>query len=420
MNPQQISKFEPFHDLDEQSKIVAAKLMVLNTVKKGVQLFDVGDEDTLEYFLLDGEVELVATDGVTKRILAGDSAAKFPLALLRPRKFSAKVISENAQLMNIEVDVLRQLRGTIPVIGDSFSAFSPVKSESILDSARSGTDAIRKFLIGASNAITENRLTISNFDNVSTTIYKVIQDKDVALDTVTSAVQLDAAISAKLIKSANSAFFGGMPKVDSVRSAVVRLGLDLTIQLVTVMVVKEVFDSKKESLHEAMRALWKSSLKLATYSVVVGRRSSVKLQQGQLLLAGLMCDIGLLVIIAYLDKFPATMNHLSEQILSSAKIKKKLGKNLLLHWKFPSSIIDALENSDDYERDVDNADLCDIVCVARLLIRMTSYRKLPAGEITELPAFKRLGFDANNPNLVQDILEEARTYVQLFTGAFDD
>jgi len=318
--------------------------------------------------------------------------------------------------MTIDVEVLSRLRQSVPVVGDTFSAFSPSHAESLFDTVKTDEDAVKRFLVGASNAIVENRLQISNFDDVSNTIFNVVRDPDVALDTIVSAVQLDAAITAKLIKSANSAFFGGMMKVDSARAAVVRLGLELTVQLVTLMVMKEVFSSSKESLNSAMHSIWKSSLSLATYSVVVGRRSGLSFQQGQLLLAGLMNEIGSLVMIAYLDQFPGTMQNISQTVLSSVKIKKKLGRDLLRHWQFPSSVIEVVNNSDDYERQVESADLCDVVSIAHYLIRMTSYRKLPVSEITDLPAFKRLGFDSSNPTLVQDIIEEAKTYVDLFSG----
>ena len=422
MNITHLEQFELFSDLDEKSKMVAAKYIDLHTERVDTELFHVGEVDDAEYFLVNGEIELIASDGVKKNIVAGDPAAHFPLALLRPRKFTAKVVSEQARLIKVRVETLRHIRQSVPVAGDDFSslnAFEDHPSQSLF-SVETDEDAVKKFLLGTSAAIKENRLHIANFDDVSSTIFNVIQDSDVDIDSVVSAVQLDAAISAKLIKSANSAFFGGMAKVDSVRAATVRLGLDLSIQLISIMVLKEVFHSNKETLRDAMHKLWQSSLKLATYSVVVGKRSSVNAKQGQILLAGLMNEIGSLVIIAYLDQFPGSMKIITEQVLSSITFKKLLGIELLSHWQFPVSILNVLKHSDNYEREVEHPDICDVVCIARLLIRMTSYRKLPFEDITETAAFKRLGFDQHCPNLIQEIQEEAHQYTELFTGAFEN
>lgn len=421
MKLKHLDAFETFVDLDEKSKIVASRLMTLHSEKKGTELFSVGDQGSTEFFLVSGEVELTAVDGVKKTISHTDPAAHFPLALLRPRKFSGKVVSETVSLIKIDVSVLTELRNNVATAGDSLMAFSEFRNndDGNVFSIDTDPDGIKKFLIGARNAIQENRLEISNFDDVSSTIFNVIRDPHVSIDTVVSAVQLDASISAKIIKAANSAFYGGMVKVDSVRTAVVRLGLDLCKQLISVMVLKEVFNSNKESLQEAMHKLWLSSLKLATYAVVVGKHARVNIQQGQILLAGLMADIGALAIIAYLDQFPGSMKQISEHVLSSSTLKKKIGTDLLKHWQFPESILNVIENGDDFSREAEEPDLCDIICVAKLIIRMTSYRKLPFDDISETACFQRLDFDTDNVSLINDIQEEAHRYMRLFSGASD-
>lgn len=419
MKKELLDKFELFADLDEQAKIIAAKMLNLDTVNCGDCLFQLGDDDSEEQFLIEGKIELVAADGRVKIIDAEDSTARFPLALLRPRKFTAVVESKTALILRLDIKVIQDLRNMIPVVGDAFSAFSP--TQSTLDGLDHNTDdnieSIDKFIVGADKSIVDNRMMIANFDDVSTTIFNAIKHPDVSINIVVSAVQLDLAISAKMIKAANSAFYGGMQKVDSVRAAAVRLGLDLSVQLVTMMVMKEVFSSKNKSLQRAMQAIWQSAIQLACFSVVIGRKSKQNFQQGQTLLAGLMNDIGSLVIVAYLDQFPGILNNISDQVLSSPRIKKRLGTTLLKHWKFPDALIEALELSDDYTREQEQADLCDVVCLARVLVRRASYRKTPEIEITEMPSFQRLGFESNDIDFIHDIVEESGTYIKLFSNA---
>lgn len=418
MKLEQLDGFEPFHDLDEQSKLIAAKLIQFDVIQQGTHLFELGENDNIEYFLYEGDIELIAVDGIKKTISAGDSGSHFPLALLRPRKFSATISSKTAKIIHVDVDVLHKLRKSIPVVGDSFSVFASLRDDpGENDGFDTNFDSVKQFLVSTKSAIIENRLTIANFDDVSNTIFNVIQQKDVSLDVIISAVQLDAAISAKLIKAANSAFYSGMEPADSVRAAVVRLGLDLSIQLITVMVLKEVFASKNEALEEAMHNIWQSSLKLATYSVVIGKRAKLPFQQGQTLLAGLMSEMGSLVIIAFLDQFPGMAISISDHVLSSVKIKNQLGKALLKHWGFSKEVIAVVEHSDDIKREIEITDIGDVVCLAKMLIRLTSYRKMSISEITELPAFKRMGFDPECPTLIGEIMEEARHYIRFFYGA---
>ena len=411
-----LDAFDPFIDLDEKSKLIVAQLISTSSFDENDVLFEIGDTSKEEYFLSSGEIELIASDGHRKKIRSGDPVSRFPLALLRPRKFSARVCSEKAKLLKIDVDILRDIKKSVPVAGDSFSSYSDENQINYV-SSDVDMDDVKQFLVSASKAIAENRLVIGNFDGVSNTIFNVLNDPELSLDVLASAVQLDPAISAKIIKSANGAFFGAMEKVESVRAALVRLGLDLSVQLVTVMVMKEVFHSSKDSLQLAMNKIWSSSIKLATYSVVVGKKSPCHFPQGQTLLAGLMAEIGALVIVAYLDQYPSFMQSLSDEILSSKHIKRKLAKDLLIHWIFPEAIVDVVEHSENYERDNDTADLADLVLIARLLVRISAYRKLPVDDISALAAFKRLGFDPSDSTLVENMGEEAQRYASLFSEA---
>lgn len=421
MRPSELNIFDPFSDLDEHNKIVAARVLEKHHLKSGDKLFDVGDNDAEEHFLLAGEIELSAQDGVKKRIKAGESAAKFPLALLRPRKFTATVLSASAEVLCIDLEVLQELRHTIPAVGDGAAAFAPTTMLSGLSKSVESNpgDTLKKFAQGARHAILENRLPIGNFDEVSTVIFNTLQSKDICMDTLTSAVQLDPAISAKLLKVANSPFFLGLSKVDSVRTAIVRLGLDTTKELVMMMVLKEVFSSRIETLQAAMHHAWLSSLKLATYCVVIGKRSNLRVSQGQTLLAGLMDEIGTLVTIVYLDQFPGVAENMSSALLSSQSLNKTLGKVLLEHWDFPSTICNSVEYSDDWRRQIESPDLCDIVCLAKVMVRMSSYRKLPISSLTEVSAYTRLGFENDSDHFMHEVMEESGRYLQLFMGVFE-
>lgn len=419
MRPQELCQFEVFADLDEQSCLVAAKVLQIKHHHLKDSLFELGDNDEVEHFLLDGEVRLLAQDGREKIIKAGDGAARFPLALLRPRKFSATVSSETADVLCIDIEVLQLLRQNVPEAGDGAAAYtSPTLLQSLSASAQN-RDTLKNFLQGARHAVIDNRLSVGNFSEVSNTIYQAINASDVCVDTLIAAAQLDAAISAKLIKAANSAFFMGQSKVDSVRGAIVRLGLELSKQLMLVMVMKEVFSSKSEGLEIAMHQLWQSSLKLATYAVVIAKRTGPGFSQGQCLLAGLMADIGNLVTIAYLDQFPGVKEQMTLTLLASKALKHQLGKILLSHWQFPESLVDVSEHSDDWERATDEVEMVDVICVAKLLLRLASYRKLPFESLSDVPAYQHLKVAGSPEAFIHEVREEASRYLELFTGAFD-
>lgn len=66
-------------------------------------------------------------------------------------------------------------------------------------------------------------------------------DPDASIDTITSLIETDPAVAAKLLQLANSAFLGGTP-VDDLRAAVIRVGLVELGQLVLLAEVASAFD----------------------------------------------------------------------------------------------------------------------------------------------------------------------------------
>ena len=196
-----LEAFEPFSDLDEKSKLIVANCLSTFTLNRDAVLFEVGDTGQDEFFLVEGEIELIAIDGIKKKIHSGDPVSRFPLALLRPRKFSAKVLSNSASLIKIDVTVLQDIKKSVPVAGDAFSFYAN-DGDFNYSSSDVDMDAVKQFLTTASKSITENRLAIGNFDTVASTIFNVIHEPELSIDMLTSAIQLDPAISAKIIKSA--------------------------------------------------------------------------------------------------------------------------------------------------------------------------------------------------------------------------
>jgi len=68
--------------LQERSKIME--------VKKSRFIFKQGDRDNYSYYLLEGEIELHANKQLDSMILSDSDRAKYALAQLQPRQFSAK------------------------------------------------------------------------------------------------------------------------------------------------------------------------------------------------------------------------------------------------------------------------------------------------------------------------------------------
>ena len=66
-------------------------------------------------------------------------------------------------------------------------------------------------------------------------------------------------------------------------------------------------------------------------------------------------------------------------------------------WDFTDKFINAAKHAYDWKRKVEKADYCDLVQVALMHSHLVGGEKIKGPILSELPAFKRLGFDKANP-----------------------
>ena len=77
-------------------------------VKKGKFVFKQGDRDEFSYYLLEGEIALITNDSQQNMISAGSDRARYAMAQLQPRQFSARA-SVNSVILQINRNSLDQL-----------------------------------------------------------------------------------------------------------------------------------------------------------------------------------------------------------------------------------------------------------------------------------------------------------------------
>lgn len=86
----QIKELIPINELPPNLQARLMEKAQLMEVKKSRFIFKQGDKDDYSYYLLDGEIELHANKQLDSVIKSGSDRAKYALAQLQPRQFSAK------------------------------------------------------------------------------------------------------------------------------------------------------------------------------------------------------------------------------------------------------------------------------------------------------------------------------------------
>ncbi len=87
---QKIKELIPINELPANLQARLLQKAKVMEVKKSRFIFKQGDKDDYSYYLLDGEIELYANEQLDSVIQSGSDRAKYALAQLQPRQFSAK------------------------------------------------------------------------------------------------------------------------------------------------------------------------------------------------------------------------------------------------------------------------------------------------------------------------------------------
>lgn len=96
----------PLEYLPDDTLEALAEIAVTTEHNLGDVLFNIGDNDDTTVFLIQGAVFLEACDGRTCSINQNNDSAKFGLATLKPRKYTARAIQNGTCLLRIKSEML--------------------------------------------------------------------------------------------------------------------------------------------------------------------------------------------------------------------------------------------------------------------------------------------------------------------------
>ncbi|MEW5993158.1 MAG: HDOD domain-containing protein [Candidatus Zixiibacteriota bacterium] len=265
---------------------------------------------------------------------------------------------------------------------------------------------------GAAAAVDNKvRQVVSNIRNlptppiVFTQIQKVTNDPDASAIKVAAVLSEDPAMSVKVLKLTNSAFYGLSREVASVKQAVMIVGMEAIKNLVLSASILEMFkDMNIDSRYQ--ERFWRHSLAVGSCCRVLGRRVHGKgfLDPDTAFSAGLLHDIGKMVISCYLTEefsrfVEARKNdtsltdfELEEQLLGFTHTQ--IGAFLATHWKLPQPLCNA---------------------IAFHHRPQTCKQQNPLVHITHLADYlaKKTFYDENERHLVGNIQDGVPGYLQL-------
>ena len=294
-----------------------------------------------------------------------------------------------------------------------------IEKEVIVDErpiSRSMSHVERSIYNEIMQAVESETLQLPSLPEIALRIRKAVEQSDVDVEQISRLMELDPALSARLIKLANSPVTRGSSPIHSMRDVVACMGLKMTRSLVLSFSAAQLFKSQHPVLKKQMKKFYTHSIEIASICYSLGTRVS-SLEADELLLAGLIHDIGVIPIITYIEKTGLEFTDESEIESLINSLRVAVGVMVVKSWNFPKEMLNVVMHAEHWMRD-SGCDLCveDVVIVAQVYncLRRKQVAHLP--DISKVPAFTKIFPGKQGSDFAMEVLDQARDEINAMKG----
>ncbi|WP_105169032.1 HDOD domain-containing protein [Pseudoalteromonas sp. T1lg23B] len=197
--------------------------------------------------------------------------------------------------------------------------------------------------------INSDTLVLPTLPDAAVRVRKAADDPDVNLMQMAEVISHDPALSARMIKVANSAFLGRSVKVNTLNQAVTRIGLRQIKNIATAMAMEQLFVSNNKLIKTYMDKAWQKTLKVACQAITtmdfyLKAHKHTSLNRDTITLASLVFNIGVLPILTEAERHPEVFANPSFLAHAIQKLAGRIGGAIMREWGFTEEFIDAAEN----------------------------------------------------------------------------
>jgi len=257
--------------------------------------------------------------------------------------------------------------------------------------------------------IESGALVLPTLPEVALQVREVVDDPNATAAQLADIIVTDAALSARLLKVANSPLYRGRVPIESIQMAVSRLGLSMVRNLVTSLVMEQMFQATTSRLDKRLRELWEHTTKVAaTSQVLASKISGIKTDEA--MLAGLIHAIGILPILMKADEDGDLIrdDRKLDQIIDN--LYPKLGATILKNWEFSPELIEVAAEHKNLNRNTLDvpADLVDVVQVAVLQSYNGTDKAVDPITLNNIISFQKVGADTGFS--IEELDEDSEEY----------
>ena len=281
-------------------------------------------------------------------------------------------------------------------------------------STASGTERVpSKQLDGILRSISRLRPLPGN----ATRILKSIDDPNTSVNIIADLISLDQALTAYVLRVANSAAAGYLIACASINDAVMRLGFNQVRSLVMSTIAAGPLSSRLSGYRLGDRGLWEHSLSVA--SAAHWLAGAIRYPDPEkAYIAGLLHDIGKLIldqyvqadynrIVSIMEKYQMPLWQVEEQLFGIDHAG--VGGYVTNHWQFPTELVDAIHYHHNPSLKRGEQRLAALVNLANAIIPQENSGELVSleGRVVHLATLDILKLDLGRVSILREKLAES-------------
>lgn len=258
---------------------------------------------------------------------------------------------------------------------------------------------------------------------IAVKIIKLIDNDNTTVDDIQKAIMADQSLATRVLKIANSAFYGVRHNVDTISQAISIMGFNAVKNLTLAASTREVY--KKFGLLE--QKLWEHSLGVSIAAGIIAMETSF-LKREEAVVAGLLHDIGKVVMNnGHPEKFSLLTQRVYEEKVTYASIEQDIfgfshaeaGYLVSVKWGFPHILSDVIRRHHSYipgrplhEDPYANSLSATIILADALCGRLGVGYRGPGGNLDDGIEGLRKMLDISKPRLDEIIAVFKNAYVE--------
>lgn len=390
---------EPMASWHDEELAVFAPEHRSDTYPPGFLLFERGELTDQAFYLLKGEVELKFELREPAVFRAEDPESRYPLGT--GSRFPVTCISRT------EVEMLRVPRALLKTERSKLATQGIDTSRMTIPPVLASSSAFHTFC----RSFDSGSIELPALPQVALRLRQMLQDPDVDIDDVAKLVQVDPALSAKLIHVANSPLYLSAQPISTCHAATVRLGLEATKNIVFCLGLRQMFSATHGVVKRKAQQVWEHSLTVSAMASVMAAQLA-SMDPDKALLAGLIYRIGAIPFLRFVDQLPAD-SYTGEEIDAALGILTgPVGSYVLREWNFPEEYQELPTATDHWFADSgERIDLADLLRLAVWHARLAEGGRAELPPIIALPCYDKLESQGLTADFSLDLLRQAQAQV---------